>query len=223
MDSPLMLDIPLSYLHRPAAPSTPSPWLLVLLHGVGSQERDLFELHPFVPKAFHVLSLRAPHRVGPGAFAWFAFSVGPDGSRQIHESQEAESRKQVAHAVEVAARELGIAPGRVVVGGFSQGGIMALSLLLTRPELMRAALVWHGRLLAQALDHAAPPEALQGKNLWVSHGLQDHVIPLANAHAIREHVQGLPLALTYAEFPGAHEIRPAELQQAMTWLVGLMA
>ncbi len=223
MDSPLMLDIPLSYLHRPAAPSTPAPWLLVLLHGVGSQERDLFELSPFVPKAFHVLSLRAPHRVGPGAFAWFAFSVAPDGSRQIHESQEAESRKQVAHAVEVAARELGVAPERVVVGGFSQGGIMALSLLLTRPELMRAAMVWHGRLLAQALDHAAPPEALQGKNLWVSHGLQDNVIPLANAHAIREHVHGLPLQLTYAEFPGAHEIRPAELQQAMTWLVGLMA
>ncbi len=223
MDSPLMLDIPLSYLHRPAAPSTPAPWLLVLLHGVGSQERDLFELSPFVPKAFHVLSLRAPHRVGPGAFAWFAFSVAPDGSRQIHESQEAESRKQVAHAVEVAARELGVAPERVVVGGFSQGGIMALSLLLTRPELMRAAMVWHGRLLAQALDHAAPPEALQGKNLWVSHGLQDNVIPVANAHAIREHAQGLPLALAYAEFPGAHEIRPAELQQAMTWLVGLMA
>ena len=223
MDSTLMLDIPLSYLHRPAEPSTPAPWLLVLLHGMGSQERDLFELSPFVPKAFHVLSLRAPHRVGPGAFAWFAFTVMPDGSRQIHESQEVESCKQVAHAVEVAVRELGVPPERVVLGGFSQGGIMALSLLLNRPELMHAAMVWHGRLMTQALDRAAAPEALRGRHLWVSHGQQDHVIPVAHAHAIREHAQSLPLQLTYAEFPGAHEIRPAELQQAMTWLVGLTA
>ncbi len=223
MESSLMLNIPLSYLHRPADPSTPTPWLLVLLHGVGSHERDLFDLCPYVPKAFHVLSVRAPHRVGPGAFAWFAFSVLPDGSRQIHETQEAESREQLAMVVESAARELDIPPERVVVGGFSQGGIMALTMLLTEPGRLRAAMVWHGRLLSEALDQAAAPEALQGKDLWVSHGIHDNVIPLASAEAVRQHVTGLPLKLTYAEFPGAHEIRPAELQQAMIWLVGLTA
>jgi phospholipase/carboxylesterase len=70
---------------------------------------------------------------------------------------------------------------------------------------------------------AAPPAALQGKHLWVSHGLQDGVIPLASAQAIRAHAATLPVALTYREFPGAHEIRPAELQAAMQWLDGLTA
>jgi phospholipase/carboxylesterase len=111
----------------------------------------------------------------------------------------------------------------VVLGGFSQGGIMSLSLLLTRPGLLQAAMVLHSRLLPEIVPLAAPAQALQGKSLWVSHGLQDPVIPLASAHAIRAHAAGLPLALHYAEFPGGHEIRPAELAQAMQWLAALPA
>lgn len=62
---------------------------------------------------------------------------------------------------------------------------------------------------------------MRGKLLWVSHGVQDNVIPLAHAHAIRDHAQGLSLDLTYREYPGAHEIRQAELTDAMGWLGGL--
>ena len=54
--------------------------------------------------------------------------------------------------------------------------------------------------------------------LWVSHGLQDMVIPLAQAQRIREHFGALPVALDGADFPGAHELRPAELQQWIGWL-----
>jgi phospholipase/carboxylesterase len=216
-----VLDLALAFLERRAAPQVAQPWLLVLMHGVGSNEEDLFGLASHVPPAFHVLSLRAPYVLGPGAYAWFQFGVTPRGERIINEAQEAASRRLVAETVASAARQLGVPAERVVVGGFSQGGIMSLSLLLTQPQLLHAAMVLHSRLLPQVLPLAAPPEALRGLQLWVSHGAQDNVIPLANAHAIREHVARLPLALHYAEFPGAHEIRPAELQQAMGWLAGL--
>ncbi|MDR3452337.1 MAG: phospholipase [Rhodoferax sp.] len=214
----MKLDLPLSFLERPASGDNTQPWLLVLLHGVGSNEQDLFGLAPHVPPQFHVLSLRAPYTMGPGAYAWFQFAVTPRGERSIDEAQEAASRQLLAKTMAAAAQQLGIAPERVVVGGFSQGGIMSLSLLLTQPQLLHAAMVLHSRLLPQVLPLAAPAQALQGKQLWVSHGLQDQMIPLASAHATREHVSHLPLTLRYAEFPGGHEIRPAELQGAMQWL-----
>ncbi|MDA8455316.1 dienelactone hydrolase family protein [Acidovorax sp. GBBC 3334] len=217
----LDLDLPLTFLNRPAAPETQQPWLLVLMHGVGSHEKDLFALAPYVPAPFHVVSLRAPYPMGPGANTWFEFSVEPDGSRTIHEAQEIASRSLLARTVETAAAQLGVPPDRVIVGGFSQGGIMALSLLLTRPDLLRGAMVWHSRLLPQVLPHAVAPAALSGKALWVSHGEQDNVIPLASARAIRDHARGLPLALTYREYPGMHEIRPNELHDAMEWLAAL--
>ena len=114
-----MLTLPLSFLQRPAAATTPRPWLLVLMHGVGSNEQDLFSLAPQIPDRFHVLSLRAPFRMGPGSHAWFDFSIEPNGERTINEEQEAQSRALVAQAVESAAEQLGIPPERVVVGSGS--------------------------------------------------------------------------------------------------------
>ena len=216
-----MLDLPLTFLQRPAAATIPKPWLLVLMHGVGSNEQDLFSLASQLPERFHVLSLRAPHRMGPGSHAWFDFSVEPSGARSINEAQEAHSRALVAQTVEAASAQLGIAPERVVVGGFSQGGIMALSLLLTRPELLHAAMVWHSRLLAEVVPLQAPHEALHGKKLWLSHGTHDNVIPLANAQAIAQHMAALPVSVSYHEFPGAHEIRPSELAATVAWLESL--
>ena len=216
-----MLNLPLTFLQRPAAATTPRPWLLVLMHGVGSNQQDLMGLAPQIPERFHVLSLRAPFRMGPGAHAWFDFSIEPNGERTINEAQEAQSRALAAQAIASAAEQLGIPPERVVVGGFSQGGIMALSLLLTQPALMQAAMVWHGRLLTQMLPQAAPPDALRGKQMWLSHGTHDNVIPLAHAQAIAHHMAPLPVTLAYHEFPGAHEIRPSELAATVTWLESL--
>ena len=62
----------LGFLERPAQPAAGQlPWLLVLMHGVGSNEQDLFGLAPYVPQQFHVISLRAPFAMGQGAYAWF--------------------------------------------------------------------------------------------------------------------------------------------------------
>lgn len=216
-----MLDLPLTFLKRPAAANGPRPWLLVLLHGVGSNEQDLFSLCAQLPDRYYVLSLRAPNRMAPGAFAWFDFSIEPGGGRSINEAQEAASRALLARALASAGEQLDIPPERVVVAGFSQGGIMALSLLLTQPALMRAAVVWHGRLLEQALAALAPADAFHGRALWVSHGTHDGVIPLAHAQAIAQHMAPLPLSFTYREFPSEHEIRPSELAATLQWLEAL--
>ena len=213
----------LSFLKRDAAPGSVNPWLLILMHGVGSNEEDLFGLAPSVPANFHVVSLRAPNGVGQGSYAWFQFGITPQGQRVINKEQEVVSRQLIAETVSALSQQLGVPPERVVLGGFSQGGIMALSLLLTQPQLMHGAMVLHSRLLAEVLPLMAPADQLRGKQLWVSAGTRDQVLPLAHAHAIREQVQQLPLTLSYAEFPNAHEISQDELAQAMQWLQQLSA
>lgn len=212
-----MLDLGLTFLHRPALADIAKPWLLVLLHDVGSNERSLFDLAWAIPDRFHVVCLRAPHRMRPGAHAWFDFSITP-GAHGIDETQEAASRAAVAQTVAAAALQLDIGPEQVVVGGFGQGGSMALSLLLTRPELMHAAIAWHSRLLAQTLPLIAPHKDLQGRLLWVSQGTHDTVVPPAHGQVIRHHLGTLPVSVTYHEFSCAHELRPSELGQTVVWL-----
>ena len=217
------LQLPLKFLAQAAAADAREPWLLVLMHGVGSNEQDLFGLARLMPPQFLVLRRRAPYVLSPYSYAWFEFELRPGGERRIDEDQERESRFLVGEMLASAAQQLGVPPERVVVGGFSQGGIMALSLLLTRPDRVRAAMVWHGRLLQQVVPQMAPPEAFEGRALWVSHGSADNVIPPSAAEATRALARGLPLALAGADFPGGHEIRPAELQGTLAWLQALAA
>lgn len=217
-----MNTLPLTYLERPAqAVAGQQTWLLVLMHGVGSNEQDLFGLAPYVPPQFHVLSLRAPFAMGMGAYAWFQFTVDADGTRHINVPQEQQARILVQQTVEAAAAQLGIPPERIVLGGFSQGGIMALSQLLTQPQSLRGVVVWHSRLLPEIASLHAPAAAFAGKSAWVSHGSYDNVIPLTSAHAVRDRLAALPLQLSYHEYPGAHEIRPEELRASMQWLQDL--
>lgn len=213
-----MLQLPLNGLYRPAQEGTAQPWLLVLMHGVGSNAEDLFGLAGHVPPAYHVISLQAPFAMGGDAYAWFMFSVKADGSRTINAQQEAHSRALVAQAVQLASEQLGVPAERVIVGGFSQGGIMSLSLLLTQPQLLAGICVWHSRLLPEALAQQVPAAQLAGKSAWISHGTQDQVIALSSAHAIRDHLLATPVDVRYQEYPCTHTIHPQELQHSMQWL-----
>lgn len=213
-----MLKLPLNGLYRPASSDAQTPWLLVLMHGVGSNAADLFGLADYVPQRYHVLSLQAPFAMGAQAYAWFMFSVNADGSRTIDSAQEQHSRALVAQAVAAASEQLGVPAERVIVGGFSQGGIMSLSMLLTQPQLLSGVCVWHSRLLPELLTHPVDAALLSARSAWVSHGTQDTVIPLASAHVIRDHLQSLSVDLRYAEYPCEHTIHPQELHESMRWL-----
>lgn len=214
-----MLNLPLTFSQRAAAPNTPRPWLLVLLHDVARNEHDLLPQVTAFPERFHLLSLRAPHRIGPGSHAWFDFSIPPGANPVINVEQEAHSRALIEQSIVAAGLYLGISPEHVVVAGFGQGGIMALSLLLTRPEFMHAAIVWHGRLLPEVLpEMQSEREAFQGRQLWVSHGTHDGVVPAAHAQTIRHHVENTPIHTTFRQFAVGHELHSSEVTATVSWV-----
>ncbi len=183
----------------------------------------MFDLASTLPSNFHVLSLRAPYEIDQGAYGWFGIHRTVDGQRRIDELQERESRFLVADQAQSSAGQLGVPAERLIVGGFSQGGIMALSVLLTYPQRLRGAMVLHGRLLPEVAPDLAPRDAFAGKALWVSHGSADRIMPPSDAQAIRAMTSTLPLELAGADFPGEHEILPAEWAQAVRWVSSLVA
>lgn len=100
--------------------------LLVLLHGLGSNELDLFGLVPHLPERFTIASLRAPLRYGPG-FAWFEFggAADPANSELIDDSGK---------AVLTWLDSLGQPYDNIHLLGFSQGGAVAVQLARLAPE-----------------------------------------------------------------------------------------
>lgn len=99
--------------------------LLVVMHGLGSHEGDLFGLAPHLPEELTIASLRAPFGYG-GGFAWFEFSaVDSDDHRLIDAA---------ARAVLDWLDGLGDRFARIHLLGFSQGGAMAVQLARLAPE-----------------------------------------------------------------------------------------
>lgn len=117
--------------------------LLIMMHGYGSNEGDLFSLTQYFPAEFVVAALRGQNAAGPG-FSWFDIefdSVANVIRRDIHEINE--STLGLLAWLDSLEADVGALP-RIAVLGFSQGGVMALQLLRHAPERFAAAVILAG-------------------------------------------------------------------------------
>lgn len=193
------------------------PPLLILMHGVGANEQQMTQLAPAFDSRFVVISVRSPLVFGANAFGWFHVSFTATGPVIVAEEAEA-GWKLLARFIDEAVAAYGADPERVYLAGFSQGGIMALATLLTAPTKVAGAVVMSGRLLPEALAHAAPPAALRDKHVLLVHGITDDKLGIHLARWAREQLSALPLDLTYNELPMGHAITPESLAVVTAWL-----
>ena len=191
--------------------------MLLLLHGVGSNEHDLVQLAPYLDPRFFVVSARAPITLAPGMYAWFEVQLDP--VRPIINPQQAEfSRQKLLTFIDEAIETYRIDPLRVYLMGFSQGAIMSFSVGLTHPEKIAGIVAMSGRVLPEIVPHIAAPEALRDLPIFVAHGTEDQVLLIHHGRAARELLQRLPVALTYREYPMGHQISDQSLADIAGWL-----
>jgi phospholipase/carboxylesterase len=104
------------------------PPLVVLLHGYGSNEEDLFSLERFVPPECVVVSVRAPLALAHGAYAWFSLRV--EAGKPVGDKHEAEEARHIFREfLAQALIKYDADPSRVILIGFSQGAIVSASTL----------------------------------------------------------------------------------------------
>lgn len=201
---------------RPGAP------VLVLLHGRGSNENDLVGLGPRLMPGAAVIAPRgpwegAPWGYGPG-WAWYRY-LGDD--RPEPESFRA-SQQALAELIESLPALLRVAPGPVVVGGFSQGGTMSLAFATREGSGVAGALNFSG-FLADHPDVSTGPGSLAGVRLFWGHGTEDPAIPFAMAVSGRERLAATGAALETRDYPIGHGISPEEIRDAAAWTQATVA
>ncbi len=193
------------------------PPLLLLLHGVGSNEEDLFELSKYLDPRFFIVSARAPIQLMPGAYAWYHVQFSPDDTR-IDFREVEHSRSILQRFIAELIESYQLDPDRVYLMGFSQGAIMSLSLALTEPDKLAGVVVMSGRLLPELSPVIAPPEALKDFPIFMAHGVADNMIPIRDARATHEQLSRLPVDLTYREYPMGHQVSIESLNDIANWL-----
>jgi phospholipase/carboxylesterase len=213
----------LSLVHlvrQPQIVSAEKPPLLLLLHGIGSNEHDLFSMAPWLDGRFLIVSARAPIAMMPEAHAWFNIEFLQDGAIVPDLDQAIESTQLLASFIDELIEVYAIDPSRVYLMGFSQGAMMSLGVALTRPEKVSRVVAMSGRLPEQVVAAAGDPEELKRLDVFMTHGAFDNVIPVAAGRACRDQLEKLGVAITYREYPMAHEVSIDALRDVAAWLKG---
>lgn len=221
-----MLFDSLSLKHVARPPLTPTgkrPTLLILLHGVGSNERDLFPLAAGLDPRFYVLSLRGPHQLGPDQFAWYELVFTPGGFEMQPEQVEASRRKLVGFIAEAVDHYQ--AADRVYLFGFSQGATLSLTTLLTAPSQLAGVVAVAGRTLPELFladtplsGKLAEAQDLKGRSLFLAHGVADRISPVAYGRQASNLIGRSTVEMTYREYDMEHTIGPQCLKEIDVWL-----
>jgi phospholipase/carboxylesterase len=203
--------------YKPVAASPGKPPLLVLLHGVGSNEEDLLPLASYLDERFFIISLRAPLSTRDGGYGWFPIEWTPTGIK--HDEKDAIDGQAAAEkAIDELVEMYDLDPDRVYLMGFSQGAMISLGIMLIHPEKVAGAVIMSGRILPNVAANAAEPERLSGKPILVVHGTQDSIVPIAEGRHIAAYLKGTPVDLTYNEYDIAHTVTEETLADITAWL-----
>lgn len=207
-------------LHTAHVPAGDGPFPTVIaLHGWGASAHDLFGLAPYLHGGEAlVLCPQGPlaFDIGNGVpgYGWFPLSGGATFDADRFE----EAVRMLAAFVDEAIARYPVEKRKIVLLGFSQGGVMAYALVLRDPSRfagLAALSLWLPPALAGSISRLAEHELLP---TLVQHGTEDPMIPIEKGRESRDALRGLGVSLSYSEYEMGHEIRPEALRDLLVWL-----
>jgi phospholipase/carboxylesterase len=195
----------------------PHPTILTL-HGRGANAMDLLGLAPYVCGGRCLLlcpqgPVQMP--IGPGAvgYAWVSSPPGtPDMSAILA------ARDQLRAFLDAALERYPIDPSKLIVLGFSQGGVMAYTLGLGEPQRFAALVALSTWLPSALLDDPPDAAAVQRLPILIQHGSHDELIQVDRARQSVEALRPRCPLLTYHEYDIGHEISARSLTDLSAWL-----
>ena len=189
---------------------------LVLLHGRGVDESDLYPLLDGLDPDARLLGAtpRGPLMLPPGGYHWYIVEhVGFP-----HRDTFMESFELLTTWLAALAEETGVPWERTVIGGFSQGAVMAYALALAAGRPPPAGLLAMSGFIPEVegfeLDLARP-----GLPIAIAHGTLDPIIGVEFARSARQQLEAAGNRLLYREAPVGHGIDPAVLPDLRAWLL----
>lgn len=192
-----------------------NPPLLILMHGYGSNEKDLFSFSKNIPGEYLVVSIQGPYTLGNDSYAWFRMDFS-NGKRTRNLDDVAKSSEMIIKFIDELSEVYEFDKNRVILSGFSQGGIMSYSLALTHPDRVYGIGVLSGFIL----DNTQPSssKSIQDLKVFISHGTEDPLISISEAQQAKEKIESLGITPEYHEYQAKHEINQAMFTDYLKWL-----
>lgn len=207
----------LHYMARPPKVHIPKPSLLILLHGVGSNEQDLFRVANSLPDNFLVISARAPFTIAEGRYKWYDVDFS-SGTPRFNAEQAEKSRVIILNFINQLKEKHSFNENEIYLGGFSQGAIMSFSVGLTQPDKIKGIIALSGRVLADIKPKIADQNKLKSLKVFVIHGTKDEVLSINYARQSKQLLDSLNIQHTYVELNMGHAITNDVIDLLNKWL-----
>jgi phospholipase/carboxylesterase len=185
--------------------------VLVLLHGRGTDEHDLFPLLDILDPEARLVGVtpRAPLSLPPGGYHWYVVRrVGYPDPETFFPAYEA-----LAAWIDELPEALDVERGRIVLGGFSMGAVMSYALSLGAGRPPPAALIALSGFMPRVEGFELDLEGHVGLPVAIGHGSFDPIIPVEFGRDARERLEAAGFDVLYREAPMAHSVDPGFLAE----------
>jgi phospholipase/carboxylesterase len=201
-------------LYRP--PAGDPEGALVLFHGRGADEHDLFPLLDLLDPERRLAgaTARGPLSLPPGGAHWYVVRrVGYPDPETFHSTYP-----ELAGWLDDFLAEQGVPPERAVLGGFSQGAVMSYALGLGAGRPRPAGLMALSGFIPEVEGFQLDLDKAAGLPVAIGHGSDDPVISVEFGRDARDRLSEAGADVTYRESPMPHTIDPGFLRELPAWL-----
>jgi len=192
--------------------------LLLLLHGYGSNEEDLFSFSKELPEEYYVVSVRAPYDLQFGSYAWYAINFDADENKFSDHEQAKKSRDLIVNFISELTDNYAIDAQDVTLIGFSQGTILSYAVALSYPEKIKRVVALSGYLNLEIVKDNYKNNNFSNLKMFISHGTVDQVIPVDWARKASPILNDLVIENVYKEYPIGHGVAQQNFYDFKNWL-----
>ena len=193
--------------------------LLLLLHGYGSNEADLFSFASELPEEYFIISVQAPYDLQYGSYAWYAINFDADENKFSDLNQARQSRDMIAEFIDELLAKYPIDATKVSLIGFSQGSILSYAVALSYPTKVSKVVAMSGYLNLEMAIEGFEKNDFSGLKIFASHGTVDQVIPVEWARKTPQLLENFGIDVVYKEYPIGHGVSPQNFFDFRKWLV----
>lgn len=191
---------------------------LILLHGYGSDENDLFSFADEMPEELFIISAKAPYPMQPYGNAWYAIHFDNENGKFSDDIQAIKSRDMIATFIDQVIENYPVDASKINLLGFSQGSILSYAVALTYPEKVANVIALSGYINKEIFGQDYLKNDLSQLSFYCSHGSADQVIPVDWARKTKPFLENLGVDFTYSEFPVGHGVAPQNFFELKEWL-----
>jgi phospholipase/carboxylesterase len=193
--------------------------LLLLLHGHGSNEEDLFSFASELPDEYIIVSLRAPYEMQYGSYAWYSIDYTADEKRFSNVEEARISRDLVINFLEELKLEYAIDEKKVTLIGFSQGCILSYAIGVSYPEKIQRIVAMGGYFNAEIAKENFKKNNFSNLQIFASHGTVDQVVSVDWARKAKPILDSLAIKNQYKEYNMGHGINHQNFFDFKNWLI----